>query len=161
QKYGRQLSDAVEAVLKEPLRNISGPASAALARVDLPLDKLPTREELQKAAEGKPGPMQRRGSMLLKILDLRTKFDTTYPYPIQAWEVGDRLTWVALAGESVVDYSHRLKRELGASTWVTSYANDVMAYIPSQRVLKEGGYEATISSGELAGTCWAPQAEEL
>jgi len=24
---------------------------------------------------------------------------------------------------------------------VTAYANDVMAYIPSERVLKEGGYE--------------------
>ena len=33
-------------------------------------------------------------------------------------------------------------RELGPKkTWVSSYSNDVMAYIPSRRVLDEGGYE--------------------
>ena len=57
-------------------------------------------------------------------------------------------------------HTHRLKRELGPSTWVASYANDVMAYIPSLRVLNEGGYEATITSGELAGSGWGSQAEE-
>jgi hypothetical protein len=42
----------------------------------------------------------------------------------------------------VVDYALRLKAELGLEkTWVMAYANDVMAYIPSRRVLDEGGYE--------------------
>jgi neutral ceramidase len=42
----------------------------------------------------------------------------------------------------VVDYSLRLKSELGRkTTWVSSYSNDVMAYIPSRRVRLEGGYE--------------------
>ena len=98
--------------------------------------------------------------MLLKTLEKNGKFATTYPYPIQVWQLGPQLTWVALGGEAVGDYSHRLKRELGASTWVAAYANDVMAYIPSQRVLKEGGYEATITSGELAGSQWGPEIEE-
>jgi hypothetical protein len=49
---------------------------------------------------------------------------------------------VFLGGEVVVDYSIRLKRQLGPRpTWVAGYANDVMAYIPSKRVLQEGGYE--------------------
>ena len=51
-------------------------------------------------------------------------------------------TWIALGGEVVVDYSLRLKQELGPqTTWVAGYANDVMAYIPSRRVWREGGYE--------------------
>jgi hypothetical protein len=29
--------------------------------------------------------------------------------------------------------------------WVTAYANDVPCYIPSKRILKEGGYEADSS----------------
>ena len=55
---------------------------------------------------------------------------------------------VALPGETVVDYSLRLKRELpgeaekAPSIWVAGYSNDVFAYIPSRRVLEEGGYEA-------------------
>jgi hypothetical protein len=63
----------------------------------------------------------------------------------------------------VVDYSLRLKRELGGAgpLWVTAYANDVMAYIPSRRVLAEGGYEAD-SSMIYYGmpSKWAPAVEE-
>jgi hypothetical protein len=65
---------------------------------------------------------------------------------VQVWQLGNEITWVALGGEIVVDYSLRLKKELGRDrTWVTGYANDVMAYIPSERVLKEGGYEGGTS----------------
>ena len=46
----------------------------------------------------------------------------TYPYPVQAWKLGDDLTWIFLGGEVVVDYSLRLKTELGpGKTWVASY----------------------------------------
>ena len=69
-----------------------------------------------------------------------------YPYPVQVWQLGKGVTWVALGGEIVIDYQLRLKKELGqSSTWVTGYANDVMAYIPSERVLEEGGYEGDTS----------------
>ena len=82
---------------------------------------------------------------------------------MQAWQLGDDLTLVALGGEVVVDYALRLKKELGRdSTWVAGYANDVMAYIPSLRVLKEGGYEgggAMVYYG--LPTVWAPKVEEL
>ena len=66
-------------------------------------------------------------------------------------------------GEVVVDFSLRFKKEIDAnSTWVTGYANDVMAYIPSLRVLKEGGYEgarAMIYYGQPS--VWGPKVEEL
>jgi hypothetical protein len=61
----------------------------------------------------------------------------------------------------VVDYSLRLKKELGP-LWVTGYANDVMAYIPSLRVLKEGGYEGATSMVYYGmPTVWSPRVEDL
>src|SRR5262249_24735183 len=82
------------------------------------------------------------------------------PYPLQVWRLGE-LTWIFLGGEVVVDYSLRLKRNLGSSrTWVSSYCNDVMPYIPSARVLKEGGYEgatAMIYYGQP--TTWSTDVE--
>lgn len=49
---------------------------------------------------------------------------------------------VFLPGEVVVDYALRIKREFdGARVWVSAYSNDVPCYIPSRRVLEEGGYE--------------------
>ena len=56
----------------------------------------------------------------------------------------------------------RLKKELGPNLWVMGYANDVMAYIPSARVLKEGGYEgggAMVYYG--LPTVWGLKVEEL
>ena len=45
--------------------------------------------------------------------------------------------------EVVIDYQLRLKSEFGADNVVVlGYSNDVMGYIPSQRVQREGGYEA-------------------
>ena len=76
------------------------------------------------------------------MIQLKTtgKLPKTYPYPLQCWRVGD-LLWLSMGGEVVVDYSLQFKKSFGPRTWVTSYANDVMAYIPSRRVLREGGYE--------------------
>ncbi len=68
---------------------------------------------------------------------------TEVPYPIQIWRFGKDLTLVALAGEVGVDYALRLKRELGADrVWPVAYANEVPCHIPSERVLREGVYEA-------------------
>jgi neutral ceramidase len=51
-----------------------------------------------------------------------------------------------LSSETVVDYSLRLKSELGHPSgpvvWVAGYSNVMEGYIPSRRVLLEGGYEA-------------------
>ena len=53
-----------------------------------------------------------------------------------------------------MDYALRFKGEFGRGTWVAGYANDVMAYIPSARVLAEdkpprapgrSGYEGNTS----------------
>ena len=56
----------------------------------------------------------------------------------------------------------RLKSELGGSNaWIAGYSHDVMAYIPSRRVLMEGGYEgggAMVYYG--LPTVWAPEVEE-
>jgi len=47
-------------------------------------------------------------------------------------QFGKDLTLVGLAGEVVVDYSLRLKRELPQNPiWVAAYTNDVFAYVPS------------------------------
>ena len=78
----------------------------------------------------------------LARLDRGEKLQTKVPYVVQTWTFGDGLAMVFLSGEVVVDYSLRLKREFDASRlWINAYANDVPCYIPSERILKEGGYE--------------------
>ena len=75
-------------------------------------------------------------------LEAKGDLPKQWPYPVQAWQLGEDQLWVALGGEVVVDYALMLKKRYGPRTWVAGYANDVMAYIPSRRVWQEGGYES-------------------
>lgn len=162
-EYGRQLADGVEAVLKTGMTPITGCLRAAYSEIDLPFGELPTREELLRDSTDKNRARAARARHLLQQLERNAALRRTYPYPVQAWQLGTGLTFVALGGEVVVDYALRLKKELGpAATWVASYTNDVMAYIPSLRVLKEGGYEgggAMLYYGLPAA--WSPRVEEF
>jgi hypothetical protein len=119
QKHGRSLATAVEAAIEAGQktllhqRPLRGPLRFVLETVDL-----------EPVASDRPD----------------------YPYPVQIVQFGNDLSIIALGNEVVVDYSLRLKRELtepdGPAIWVAGYSNVYDDYIPSQRVLEEGGYEA-------------------
>jgi len=83
---------------------------------------------------------------------------------VQVIHFGGDIIFVAIGGETCVDYSLRLKKELAgkAAVWIAGYSNDVMGYIPSKRVRAEGGYEAETAmrfSSTHPGP-WAPTLEE-
>jgi len=139
EKYGKQLAESVQLVLKQQLFAVKPTSTAVYQEIDLSLHALPTRDQLAKDADDKNKYVAARAKMLLEKLKDEKELPASYPYPIQTWQLGD-LTWLHLGGEVVVDYSLRFKKDHGA-VWVTAYVNDVMAYIPSARVLKEGGYE--------------------
>jgi hypothetical protein len=161
--YGRQLAQGVKAVLDAPMTPIHGKLAVTYTEIALPFADLPSREQLVKDSMNENRYVAARAKHLLQEIEKQGSLRGTYPYPVQAWQFGPDLTFVALGGEVVVDYSLRLKKELGRATmWVAGYANDVMAYIPSLRVLKEGGYEgggAMVYYG--LPTVWGPKVEEL
>ncbi len=146
QKYGRMLGVAVDKVLDSKMQSVEGSAGSAFKEIDLAFDRLPSQKELEAELKNGNRYTRARATLLLHKLKENGKLDATYPYPVQVWRLGNAVTWVTLGGEVVVDYSVRLKKELGQGrTWVTGYANDVMSYIPSERVLQEGGYEGDSS----------------
>lgn len=143
QRHGRALANAVEAALETRARPVRGPLRLALGEVTLELAPPPSLEELKQQAASTNKYESRHAEELLKALAEPNGIPTTYPYLVQVARFGDDLTLIGLAGEVLVDYSLRLKRELaGAPVWVAGYCNDVFGYVPSQRVLQEGGYEA-------------------
>jgi hypothetical protein len=147
ERHGRELADAVDAALPKAVP-IAGSFAAAFATVSLEFTATPDRARLQADLLDKQHAVRQRATRFLKTLDEKGALPTRYDhYPVQVWRLGDGPLWVALGGEVVVDYALRLKRELAGPrpVWVAGYANDVMAYIPSERVLKEGGYEADSS----------------
>jgi neutral ceramidase len=119
QQHGRSLATAVEAALETKqttLRHqhpLRGPVQTVYGTVDL---------------------------------DYTDQERPALAYPVQIVQFGKDLAIVALSSETVVDYSLRLKSELatanGPAIWIAGYSNVMEGYIPSRRVLLEGGYEA-------------------
>ena len=109
----------------------------------LDLSPLPTRLEWENKAFEKSASVAYHAQKNLARLDRGEALPTSLAYMVQTWAFGPELVMVFLPGEVTVDYSLRLKRELDRTrVWVNAYANDVPCYIPSRRVLEEGGYEA-------------------
>ena len=159
--YGRRLANAVDSVLMtSKMKPIEGDLKTRYREINLPLDELPTKSQIEADAQSANKFVAARAKLLLNQLE-SGPLSQTCPYPISCWNLGNDIQFVFLGGEVVVDYAVRLKSELrGTKTWVAGYANDVMAYIPSRRVLLEGGYEgggAMVYYG--LPTIWAPSVE--
>ncbi|MBI3880760.1 MAG: neutral/alkaline non-lysosomal ceramidase N-terminal domain-containing protein [Verrucomicrobia bacterium] len=141
--HGLQLAGAVARVLSEPMRPVGGPIRAAFDRAELPLEKTPGKDYYEAKLKEKAPATQRYAQDHLDRLARGEKLMTSYPAPLQVLRFGGDLTLVAISGETCVDYSYRLRRELpDERLWVAGYCNDIFAYVPSMRILLEGGYEA-------------------
>ncbi len=142
-QHGRALANAVETALetRQP-RPIHGPLKLAVEDVTLEF-QTPSEEDLKQQAASNNKYQRRHAERLLAEQKETGGIQTEFNFPVQAVQFGEDLTLVALPGEAVVDYSLRLKKELAGSSrvWVAGYSNHVFGYLPSLRVLKEGGYE--------------------
>ncbi len=140
--HGRAIADVVKRLLAGgPWVSLPGPPETALERFTLAFDTLPDRGALETSRQA-GGAAGYHASVLLAKLDRGESLPSRLDYSAQAWRFGDRLAMVFLPGEVVVDYVLRLKKEFDpARLWVTAYSNDLPCYIPSERVLREGGYE--------------------
>jgi len=145
-QHGLELAGAVAGVLNRPLRPVAGPLRRASARLALPLAPPPSREKLQEDLKAKDVHVRSRAKRWLDRLEAGQALPTAVDCPLAAVRFGGDLTFLFLAGEVVVDYSLRLKRELALEhPWTVGYAFEIPCYIPSARILKEGGYEADSS----------------
>jgi len=129
-------------VLGGSLRPLRGPLSVGFERVELKLTAPPTKEQLEQRLHDKNKYQQRLAKQLLGELAAGRPLPAAYPCPVQVLRFGNDLTMAALAGEVCVDYALRLRREYdGQPIWVASFCNEIAAYVPTERVLAEGGYE--------------------
>ena len=158
--YGTILARAVEAVLRAPMAGVRGELRTGYTVIDVPFRKAPSREQLEARLAGATGGKRRQIQYLLDKLNREGRLPESHPYPIQVWRFGSGFQFIALTGEVVVDYCLRFKKQYGNdSTWVAGYTNELLSYIPSLRVLREGGYEGVDDMDEYGLP--APYGEEL
>jgi hypothetical protein len=144
-QHGKEIADEVDRLLSSSLQPLTASPVGHYKEIELPYAHVPSVEELieQTAESGA------RGYYAIVALERIARGESipeSLTYPIQTWRFGEDLAMVFLPGEVVVDYSLRLKDELGDDQlWVTAYVNDVPSYIASRRVIQEGGYEVESS----------------
>ena len=144
-QHGDSLGQEVTRLLGQRFTPLDGKLTTRLKEIQLPFGPhfTPTQWQQRATNSGIVGYHARKWQTRL---DRGEKLPPTLYYPIVTWNFGDDLAMIFLPGEVVVDYALRLKSEFDpARLWVTAYANYVPCYIPSRRILTEGGYEAETS----------------
>jgi neutral ceramidase len=139
-QHGEALAASVEQVLAGEMKPLRPPLRAAWRTTELEFESH-DRQTFEQEARNPDVFRQRRARAML------TAYDQGRPprrllYPVQAIRFHDDFTLLGLGGEVVVDYPIRARREYPREHLVVAgYCNDVSCYIPSLRVLREGGYE--------------------
>ena len=141
-KYGHILAEAVRQVIAGPMKSLGGPLRTAMGETELFLQPGLPLEELRQRVPHLSGMPKREFEHFIRQYETLGSLPDRVRYPIQVWQLGPELTFIALTGETVVDYSLKFKAAYGwSTTWVSGYNNDLLSYVPSLRVLREGGYE--------------------
>jgi hypothetical protein len=139
--HGKEIADNVDKLLTAQLQPLNTPPVGKMKWIKLPLAKAHTVPELIELSKDNTVKGY-EARLTLERMERGKPIPSTIDYPFQVWNFDNKMVMVNLGGEVVVDYSIRLKDEYGAEhLWVNAYSNDVPCYIPSRRVLKEGGYE--------------------
>jgi hypothetical protein len=162
-QHGRTLANAVEtALLVTRQRPVNGPLRSAYETVAIEYADI-SRADLERRARSRTQSEKTRAEALLRQLQSGQEIPKSYPCPVQVVRFGPDVTLVAIGGETAVDYSLRLKRELAsgqAAIWVAGYSNDYFGYLGSRQVILGGGYEGySANLGRHPGP-WTPATED-
>jgi hypothetical protein len=141
------------------LKPLHGPLVCALATAQLPLET-PDRAALEKIVQAGPASKKEDAKQMLAVLDRGERLPAAHAAPVVAWQFGQEMTLVALPDEVVSEYVPLIEQKLGPlRLWIAGYCHEVAGYVPTRRILSEGGYE---TRGLYVGSGWfAPEVQEV
>jgi hypothetical protein len=141
-RHGASLAAEVRRVLgEENFTPVEGPLRAVRTEVDLPLRTDLSREELERRAEG-PDWQGFNARTMIDMMDRGEALPESYVAPLSLWRFGESLDLVGISGEVPVGYAFRAAELLPEGrAWVSGYSHEVFGYLPTARILEEGGYE--------------------
>jgi len=143
-QHGQTLANAVQKVLQGEFKPVRPRVKTNYTICNLEFAPFKS-EQFREEILGNDQFRFERGKMILETLDKGFDFKKL-SYPVQAIRFGKDFTIIALAGEVVVDYSLKIKEMYSSEDiFVAGYCTEVPCYIPSARILKEGGYEPVTS----------------
>ena len=140
--HGKALAEAVIQALSGEQIPINGKLRFDYDEITLDLQPPPKRTVLEDDLKSDNFSVRRKAEFMLKKMDNNEPIQTTLRCPLQVLRIGKELIIVGLCGEPVVDYAVNIKSEnLTQFTWVAGCCNYAFGYLPTGKVIREGGYE--------------------
>jgi putative membrane-bound dehydrogenase-like protein len=145
QKHAAELVTSIQSAIEKPFEAIQHMPQAYFGYAGL-APEIPSRQEVEQTLQSPDYNRRRWAEIMIETWDRKGRLPESYPAPLHVWRFGDQLDWVFMGGEVVLDYQLRMQREMPAkNVWVAAYCDDVFAYVASERVRDEGGYEVDSS----------------
>ncbi len=145
-EHGKTIAGEVTRVLAGKTTQLNMNPTVVSKNIRLPLAEPPPQEVWEHRAKHSSGFERQLAKLILKRIREHGEVPSTVDYPISICTFGNDLLIVFLGGEVVVDYALKLSSVLDWDRlWVTAWTNAMPGYIPSKRILAEGGYEADFS----------------
>jgi hypothetical protein len=144
EQHGRKLAAAVAKVVGGKTSTVGAPLRSAFVKTDLAFQPVTAQTMQKDLLEGNKYE-KRRAKLITEAMNKGWDI-SAHSYPVQAMRIGNKLTILSLSGETVVDYALNAKKQYpGEQLFVAGYCNQVVCYIPTERIIEEGGYEPVSS----------------
>lgn len=139
-EHGKTLAEAVKSAMEEEMKPVRPPLRTSHTVTELQFGLFDPGIYRREMTEGDIY-MQRRARLMLEAYNKGWDI-SKYRYPVQAVRFSNDFTILALTGEVVLDYSIAARSRFpGENMFVAGYCTEVQCYIPSKKILREGGYE--------------------
>jgi Neutral/alkaline non-lysosomal ceramidase. len=139
EKFGEILGQAVADVCKGKMKKMRPDLYTSITKVILPLNEIRSKNEYEDLL------LDERFRVRVwaeKVLAGYNNLSNQIPYSIQKFSVGEGFHIIGMEGEVSIEYGIRIKQALINDFVMTAgYCNWVMGYIPTKKMLGEGGYE--------------------
>lgn len=145
EEAGREVAETVIAAVQRGLAPVTPDIRTHVAEMQWALQPLPDRAALEKAAADDTVRHKQRmswGREMLERLDRYGGLPTHVSIGLHGLQIGRGVRLIGLEGELVADLGNLILREYDRGiTFPLGYVDGCQLYLPSDRLIDEGGYE--------------------
>ena len=139
-RHGHTLGSEVARIVEQSLTTVRGNLGTMYELVRLPLQSLSRAELHERVKLSSAESVMARH--MLRVLETGETLPEQYSAPVAVWQFGEAFTLVALPAEPVAEYVRLIQTALpNRHLWIAGYNNDCFGYLPTERIVNEGGHE--------------------
>ncbi len=139
--HGRALAAAVSESIARGGVEVKPMLSAAAEDLELAMEEI-SPQMVEEQLRSDEAPRRAKAQYLKERLDRGETLERSIRAPMQVVRLGDEVLMILMGGEPVAEWAVRFRQAFaGPLVWVAGYCNDLCGYLPTRRVMREGGYE--------------------